>query len=418
MYVLPARLPEEARPSERLLAWAMAYSVAENFGATFVTRGLCSDAAPCPNNAASSGSNGSSSALVEARLLGEGGWEAFLGLAQALEGEITWGALLALHPAGAPLRTVALPGWEGVRYDEDVFRRGPWWDLFNSPEHCGAAFQLPATGGRSWDVVWLSKPAAAAKYAQARALQQATKQQRHAVLPWGGQRGIHVAVHVRWVRVGDGAPPPTAQHPFLDTGAAAWVPEDAGASGCLGGGSSNGRSTQRYAYYPTEEAALARVVGGTVLPALARAAEEAGVSPTWQGAGVHIHVFSEHEEAGEGGRAAALFPSLAALGQGGGAAGVAFYGPSQVGAWAAFHALTAADVLVGSASQWSTWAAHFSHRPLVLAQPDTDKWRQCGEGEACCLASGVCPFPAAALMMQAARRLVAREASHSPSTPA
>jgi hypothetical protein len=144
---------------------------------------------------------------------------------------------------------------------------------------------------------------------------------------------------------------------------------------------------------------LARVVQDAVLPAFA-AADPA------QALRLHVHVFTQLLE-GERGEEA--LPALAALGAAPQVAGVKFYGPAQADGWATLLHLASADVLVGSASQWSVWAAHFSSVPVVLAQPDTSRARVCGEGQACCLATGACPFAAQEVMAAAARRIAARE---------
>ena len=386
MLVLPPVLPPDTPPAAALLAWAMTASVAENFGATLVRRPL----------------------------LGGAAWEAALGLAQGVEGEAEWEAVEA-QLAARTLRLVQLPGWRGVRYDEDALRRGPWWDAFNDPAHCGAALELPAQG-RSWDAVWLSKGAAAAKYALARA--QAAQAARagggggasEPPLLWQAGRAagdIVIAVHARRVHVaGSGgeeegaAPPAAAASELLDAPLAPWRWSRAAS----GGG---------WVYCPTPDAALARVIRDTVLPAFAAAAAagDGGGDGGGDGAAaatpplrlrLHVHVFSQLAE-GESGSAA--LPALAALP----VASVRFHGPAAADEWATLHHLAASDILVGSASQWSQWAAHLSSAPLVLAQADSDTWRQCGEGEACCFSSGECPYAARAAAAAAAVRLLARE---------
>ena len=373
MLVLPARLPADAPPAAALLAWAMAASVAENFGATLVRRPLLAGA-------------GAAAAAAP--------WEVALGLQQAVEGEAAWEPVQAQLAAGA-LRLVQLPGWQGVRYDEDALRRGPWWDAFNDPAHCGAALELPLQG-RAWDAVWLSKGAAAAKFALARA------QARGSEPPLLWQRGsvagdIRIAVHARRAHVAGGgadAPPPAAAaSELLDAPLAPWRwQRNASGSG--------------WVYCPTPDAALARVVRETVLPAFAAAAASSAPPPSPTFLRLHVHVFSQ---LAEGERGAEALPALAALAALPLAASVSFHAPRQADEWATLRHLAASDVLVGSASQWSQWAAHFSAAPLVLAQADSDGWRQCGEGEACCAASGECAYAARTAAAAAAVRLLARE---------
>jgi hypothetical protein len=360
MFVLPAALPAGAPPSARLLAWALAATIAENFGATLLRRPL------------EPGANASAP------------WEALLGLDRPLDGE-------AAAEEALQRRAVPLPGWRGVRYDEDALRRGEWWALFNAPANCGAVFEAPQEA-RVWDALGLSKAAAAAKFARARAAG------ADAPLLWAALSApgsVHIAVHARRVRVGSGdaageaaaAGAEAAHDAWWDTPhwQASWRPLPQPPGGWL--------------YCPTPDAVLARVVQDAVLPAFA-AADPA------QALRLHVHVFTQLLE-GERGEEA--LPALAALGAAPQVAGVNFYGPAQADGWATLLHLASADVLVGSASQWSVWAAHFSSVPVVLAQPDTSRARVCGEGQACCLATGACPFAAQEVMAAAARRIAARE---------
>jgi hypothetical protein len=390
MLVLPARLLRGAPPSARLLAWASAASAAENFGAALAVR-----------------------ALEE----GGAAWEGALGLRTVLDGEVAWEEEGGGGSSGAA-PTVQLQGWAGVRYDEDVLRRGPWWDAFNDPRHCGAVFELPQEG-RAWDALWLTKGAAARKYALARAAAPPGSEP----LLWEGSASapgdIHIAVHARRVHLdaaelGPGFAPPES-HELWDDPRAAWSRAPRTSSNSSSSSSSSLGEEEGWLYYPTKDAVLAKVVRDTVLPAFEAAqaeaaAAEAAAEEAAEGGQklppprlrLHVHVFSQllPSEAGE-----EVFPALAALP----VHAVRFHGPQRADGWAAFHHLARADVLVGSASQWSLWAAHFSYAPLVLAQADGDKLRLCGEGQACCARSGECPYPARARAQASAARLLARE---------
>jgi hypothetical protein len=349
MYVTPTLAPGGAPLGAQLLSWATAFAAAENFGATFLHAPFFDggSGAPAPR----------------------GGWDAALGLG---DGEDTPAALAGRLAAGgepAP-RIVELGGWGGVAWDEDAFRRGAWWGAMNAREHCGAVLRVPAAA-RVHDATWLTKGAMALRFERARALRAVAREDPS--LLWDEVRDVNVAVHVRRRAAAAGAAAADGT-PFPWDGEAALRDE---------GG----------VWYPTREDVLARVVRDTVVPALVGA----GVPP----ARVVVHVFSEWE-------AEADFPALRALAGAAGGVRVAFWlGATRADAWTAFFHLTQADVLVGSASHFSFWAAHLSSKPLVLAQEDMDRWRLCGEGSACCFRDGRCSWHAEVRMREAARRLAA-----------
>jgi len=366
--------PGEGAPlGLRLLGWATAYSAAENFGVTFVHAPFDDAGAADPDAPAA------------------GGWDDALGLGA---GEPTAASLRAAAAAeGRPApQTKALESWRGVRYDEDVFRRGPWWgDMNEVAENCGRILRVPPLS-RPYDATWHSKGAMALRFARAREARAA----RGADPPllWDAERDVNIAVHVRRVAFAD-AEGPSAGIPFDwddPISLSAWENDEAtaGESGSLGAAANGEPQFQgQRVWYPTRETVLARVVRETVLPALL--AE--GLPPER----LVVHVFSQWPHA-------AGFPALAALAQRGGVR-VAFHLGAALGAWPTLLHLTQADVLVGSASHFSFFAALLSSRPLVLAQEDFDKWRLCGEGSVCCRRSGECEFYAGVRVRELARRL-------------
>ena len=137
--------------------------------------------------------------------------------------------------------------------------------------------------------------------------------------------------------------------------------------------------------YPTPEHVEARVVSGTILPALASAGLRAPV---------HVHVFAEKEGAEK-------FPALAAL------PNVHFY--PDMAPLDTFYHLTQADFLVESFSSFSFAAAQVALKPLCFSQPSSDIFRMCGDANVCCLHSGDCTLTAKYRARQAAERLAALE---------
>ena len=350
----------------RLLGWTTALAAAENFGVTFVhapfdDAAVDADAATPP-----------------------GGWDDALGLGAGEETADSLRAAAAAKGRSAPgAKTLEL--WGGVRYDEDVFRRGPWWgDMNEVPSNCGKVLRVPPHS-RPHDMTWLTKGAMALKFARA----QEARAVRGADPPllWDAERDVNIAVHVRRVLFpeADGDAISSAAGPAFEwddpVSLSAWENEETP--------DGNVHFQGRRVWYPTREAVLARTVRETVLPALL--AE--GLPPER----LVVHVFSQWPHA-------AGFPALAALATRGGVR-VVFRLGAALTAWDTLRHLTQADVLVGSASHFSFFVAHLSSRPLVLAQEDFDKWRLCGEGSVCCRRDGSCTFYAGVRMRAAARRL-------------
>ena len=357
----------------RLVGWMTAYAAAENFGVTFVHRSFDST------------ENGDVRANTP-----PGGWDSALGLGA---GEATLGSLCAAATAaGLPAPGVKmLESWRSVRYDESVFRRGPWWgDMNEVNSNCGKILHVPPHS-RPYDSSWLSKGAMALKFARARELRAASG--LDPILLWNADRDVNIAVHVRRVIFVAAGVEGT---PFE------WDDEAALSTWELGENESSGSDPQylgQRVWYPTREAVLARIVRETVLPAL--------LAEGLPAERLVVHVFSQWPQA-EG------FPALAALagthggvtGTGGGSGvRVSWHLGTALSAWETLFHLTQADVLVGSASHFSFFAAQLSSRPLVLAQEDFDKWRLCGEGSVCCRRDGTCEFYAGVRMREAARRL-------------
>ena len=381
--------PGEGAPlGLRLLGWTTAFAAAENFGVTFVHTSFDG---PGGSGAASDGGTDADAP--------RGGWDDALGLGA---GEPTAQSLrAAAAAAGRPaMATKHLDSWRGVRYDEDVFRRGPWWgDLNEQPSNCGKLLRVPPLA-RAYDASWLTKGATALRFARAR-------ERRAALgldppLQWDAERDVNIAVHVRRVVFSDAA----AGTPFEWDGElalASWERGEGGESSSATGraaGDADAGDGERFlgqrVWYPTREAVLARVVRETVLPAL--------LAEGLPAERIVVHVFSQWPSSAD-------FPALAALAgvgrEKGGGRGVRVVWQlgSALTAWATLLHLAQSDVLVGSASHLSFFAAHLSSRPLVLAQEDFDKWRLCGEGAACCRRDGVCEFVAEVRMREAARRL-------------
>ena len=354
----------------RLIGWMTAYASAENFGVTFVhtsfdTAGELDSSVP------------------------PGGWDAALGLGAD---EATSKSLHAAAIAsGLPTPGVkVLESWRGVRYDEDVFRRGPWWgDMNEVSSNCGKILRVPPHS-RPYDSSWLTKGAMALKFALARESRAARG--LDPPLLWDAERDINIAVHVRRAVFVDAETEGTPFEWDDEIALSRWELDE----------SSNSIKDPLYLgqriWYPTREAVLARIVRETVLPAL--------LAEGLPAERLVVHVFSQWPHA-EG------FPALASLaGTRGGGAGagdggvrVSWHLGAALSAWETLFHLTQADVLVSSASHFSFFAAQLSSRPLVLAQEDFDKWRLCGEGSVCCRRDGTCEFYAGVRMREAARRL-------------
>lgn len=401
MYVTPPTLPPTTPMEERLLHWAMAYSTALNFGATFLHKPL--DGAGGMEYNSGTGATGVFDGPPPPK-----GWDTALGL--GLD-ELT-SPLTNMSAVVGP--SITLASWGGVKYDEDVFRRGDWWGKFNDPANCGATFTLPVDG-RAWDFLWLSRTAAAQKWAKARRREEEDRPLGQAALLWESDKAsgdqqtadpppVIVVVHLErlWVKAGEegGRRAGGIVEGLWDAPETLWVD---------GGGGNGGEGRW---WYPTKEGVSARIIRSTVLPSLQRAGMESGVE---------VHVFTGWKEGKEA--VEDLFPDLLSLasskhlgGEEGSGKGVtvAFHNGGGkegggFGGWEAFRHMVQGDVLVGSASLWSMWAAHFAHRPYILAQEDSDRVRVCGEGAACCFRDGQCPFHGEAKMAEVARRMRARE---------
>jgi hypothetical protein len=218
-------------------------------------------------------------------------------------------------------------------------------------------------------------------------------------LLWDAERDVNIAVHVRRVALGDEAAGGTPFEWDDEVALASWERGEGGESSG-GGRRADADAGERFlgprVWYPTRESVLARVVRETVLPAL--------LAEGLPAERLVVHAFSQWPSSAD-------FPALAALAGigrgGGGGAGVRVVWRlgATLGAWATFLHLAQSDVLVGSASHFSFFAAHLSSRPLVLAQEDFDKWRLCGEGAVCCRRDGACEFYAEVRMRETARRL-------------
>ncbi len=237
-----------------------------------------------------------------------------------------------------------LPGLGGYYLgNEEVVKR--WKDHILDPTRCNVLYDLPLDGW-AFDVSATTKFILSLKFSEAMASHRAgaasgSKSPFQAppmpALVYD-PKAVHVAVHIR---VGD--------------------------------------------QYPTPEHVEARVVSGTILPAL----REAGLR-----APVHVHVFAEKEGAEK-------FPALAAL------PNVRFY-PDMVPLDTFYH-LTQADFLVESFSSFSFAAAQVALKPLAFSQPSSDIFRMCGDANVCCLHSGDCTMVAKYRARQAAQRLAALE---------
>lgn len=367
--------PGEGLPlGQRLVGWMTAYFAAENFGVTFVH--------------ASFDRNENSESLLDASAP-SGGWDAALGLGS---GEATRDSLhSAAATAGRATPEIKLlASWNGVRWNEDAFRRGPWWaDLNDDSSNCGKILRVPSQS-RPYDSSWLTKGAMALKFARARALREASG--LDPLLRWDADRDVNIAVHVRRVVFANAEGEGTSFEWDDEVSLSTWELDENG-----NGGSKLQYLGQRI-WYPTREAVLARIVRETVLPAL--------LAEGLPAERLVVHVFSQWPHA-EG------FSALASLegtrgggtGAGGGGVRVSWHLGAALSAWETLFHLTQADVLVGSASHFSFFAAQLSSRPLVLAQEDFDKWRLCGEGSVCCRRDGTCEFYAGVRMREAARRL-------------
>jgi hypothetical protein len=237
-----------------------------------------------------------------------------------------------------------LPGLGGYYLgNEEVVKR--WKDHIQDPKLCNVLYDLPLDGW-AFDVSATTKFILSLKFSEAMASHRAGaasgskspfKAPPMPALVYD-PRAVHVAVHIR---IGD--------------------------------------------QYPTPEHVEARVVSGTILPAL----REAGLR-----APVHVHVFAEKEGAEK-------FPALAAL------PNVHFYPDMEP--LDTFYHLTQADFLVESFSSFSFAAAQVALKPLAFSQPSSDIFRMCGDANVCCLHSGDCTMVAKYRARQAAQRLAALE---------
>ena len=237
-----------------------------------------------------------------------------------------------------------LPGLGGYYLgNEEIVKR--WRDHISDPKLCNVLYDLPLDGW-AFDVSATTKFILSLKFSEAMASHRAGaasgskspfKAPPMPALVYD-PAAVHVAVHIR---IGD--------------------------------------------QYPTPEHVEARVVSGTILPAL----REAGLR-----APVHVHVFAEKEGAEK-------FPALAAL------PNVQFY-PDMTPLDTFYH-LTQADFLVESFSSFSFAAAQVALKPLAFSQPSSDIFRMCGDANVCCLHSGDCTMVAKYRARQAAERLAKLE---------
>lgn len=148
-----------------------------------------------------------------------------------------------------------------------------------------------------------------------------------------------------------------------------------------------------------QESALAGIISGYVLPALAAADVHAPIA---------IHVFTESEGIGKTPSLDALVE--AAAGAGLGKTTVYVYG-SEVSPRDALWMLSQTDIFVGSVSSFTWIVAQFSSRPASLLQ----KWdlggpyKWCLTGMGCCEQTGACDYEAKALLAATAHRLAKME---------